>query len=87
MGVMSILDKLRTKPVESPKVEEEQVMEQPLIRIDENSLTLEEITFLLTAIKDSTFKVADVELVYNTIIKLQSQFMNLSGTPTKSRKK
>jgi len=84
---MSILDKLRTKPVESPKVEEEQVMEQPLIRIDENSLTLEEITFLLTAIKDSTFKVADVELVYNTIIKLQSQFMNLSGTPTKSRKK
>jgi len=87
MGVMSILDKLRTKPVESPKVEEEQVMEQPLIKIDENSLTLEEITFLLTAIKDSTFKVADVELVYNTIIKLQSQFMNLSGTPTKSRKK
>jgi hypothetical protein len=87
MGVMSILDKLRTKPAESPKVEEEQVMEQPLIKIDENSLTLEEITFLLTAIKDSTFKVADVELVYNTIIKLQSQFMNLSGTPTKSRKK
>ena len=84
---MSILDKLRTKPAESPKVEEEQVMEQPLIKIDENSLTLEEITFLLTAIKDSTFKVADVELVYNTIIKLQSQFMNLSGTPTKSRKK
>jgi hypothetical protein len=87
MGVMSILDKLRTKPAESPKVEEEQVMEQPLIRVDENSLTLEEITFLLTAIKDSTFKVADVELVYNTIIKLQSQFMNLSGTPTKSRRK
>jgi hypothetical protein len=84
---MSILDKLRTKPAESPTVEEEQVMEQPLIRIDENNLTLEEITFLLTAIKDSTFKVADVELVYNTIIKLQSQFMNLSGTPTKSRKK
>jgi hypothetical protein len=84
---MSILDKLRTKPIESVKVEEEQVMEQPLIRVDENSLTLEEITFLLTAIKDSTFKVADVELVYNTIIKLQSQFMNLSGTPTKSRKK
>jgi hypothetical protein len=56
MGVMSILDKLRTKPAESPKVEEEQVMEQPLIRVDEN-------------------------------IKLQSQFMNLSGTPTKSRRK
>ena len=87
MGVMSILDKLRTKPIESVKVEEEQVMEQPLIRVDENSLTLEEITFLLTAIKDSTFKVADVELVYNAIIKLQSQFMNLSNPSPKPRKK
>jgi hypothetical protein len=84
---MSILDKLRTKPIESVKVEEEQVMEQPLIRVDENSLTLEEITFLLTAIKDSTFKVADVELVYNAIIKLQSQFMNLSNPSPKPRKK
>ena len=84
---MSILDKLRNKPAEPVKIEEEQVMEQNTIKVDDNGLTLEEITFLLTAIKDSTFKVADVELVYNTIIKLQSQFMNLSGTPTKSRKK
>ena len=84
---MSILDKLRNKSVETVKVEEEPTAEMSEIKVNENNLTLEEITFLLTAIKDSTFKVADVELVYNTIVKLQSQFMNLSGTPTKSRRK
>jgi hypothetical protein len=84
---MSILDKLRTKPVEPVKVEEEPITEMSEIKVNENNLTLEEITFLLTAIKDSTFKVGDVELVYNTIVKLQSQFMNLSGTPTKLSRK
>lgn len=84
---MSLLDKLRNKSVEPVKVEEEPITEMSEIKVNENNLTLEEITFLLTAIKDSTFKVGDVELVYNTIVKLQSQFMNLSGTPTKSRRK
>lgn len=84
---MSILDKLRTKSVETVKVEEEPIAEMSEIKVNENNLTLEEITFLLTAIKDSTFKVGDVELIYNTIVKLQSQFMNLSGTSTKSRRK
>jgi hypothetical protein len=40
-------------------------------------LNFDEITFLLTSLKDLTFTVGDVELVYNTIIKLQNQFLQL----------
>lgn len=81
---MSILDKLRTKGVQSQQ--EEVVVETKQQTSNENDLGLEEITFLLSAIKDSTFKVSDVELVYNTIIKLQSQFIVLSGKKTKKDK-
>ena len=81
---MSILDKLRTKGVQPQQ--EEVVVETKEQTSNENDLGLEEITFLLSAIKDSTFKVSDVELVYNTIIKLQSQFIVLSGKKTKKDK-
>jgi hypothetical protein len=81
---MSILDKLRTKGVQPQQ--EEVVVETKQQTSNENDLGLEEITFLLSAIKDSTFKVSDVELVYNTIIKLQSQFIVLSGKKTKKDK-
>jgi|688.fasta_scaffold00044_83 hypothetical protein len=81
---MSILDKLRTKSVQPQQ--EEVVVETKQQTSNENDLGLEEITFLLSAIKDSTFKVSDVELVYNTIIKLQSQFIVLSGKKTKKDK-
>jgi hypothetical protein len=81
---MSILDKIRTKSVQPQQ--EEVVVETKQQTSNENDLGLEEITFLLSAIKDSTFKVSDVELVYNTIIKLQSQFIVLSGKKTKKDK-
>jgi len=71
---MSILDKLRTKSPQ-PQV----VTDEPVVSGIDTQLTLDEITWLLTAIKDLTFKVGDVELVYNTIIKLQSQFVELSA--------
>lgn len=71
---MSILDKLRTKS-QQPHV----VTDEPIVSGVDTQLTLEEITWLLTAIKDLNFKVGDVELVYNTIIKLQSQFVELSA--------
>ena len=76
---MSILDKLRGKQTEEsePVVEPQKVTK----KTDENNLTLDEIAFILTSIKDSTFKVGDVELVYSTIVKLQSQFLALSGKP------
>jgi len=71
---MSILDKLRAKS-QQPQV----VTDEPIVSGIDTQLTLDEITWLLTAIKDLTFKVGDVELVYNTIIKLQSQFVELSA--------
>jgi hypothetical protein len=71
---MSILDKLRAKS-QQPQV----VTDEPVVSGVDTQLTLEEITWLLTAIKDLNFKVGDVELVYNTIIKLQSQFVELSA--------
>jgi len=71
---MSILDKLRAKS-QQPHV----VTDESIVSGVDTKLTLEEITWLLTAIKDLNFKVGDVELVYNTIIKLQSQFVELSA--------
>lgn len=77
---MSILDKLREK---NQSVKEEKVT---LNQSDEQSnLNLDEITFLLTSIKDLTFKVSDVELVYSTIIKLQSQFLNKSSNTSETK--
>jgi hypothetical protein len=77
---MSILDKLREK---NQSVKEEKVT---LNQSDEQSnLNLDEITFLLTSIKDLTFKVSDVELVYSTIIKLQSQFLNKSSNISETK--
>jgi hypothetical protein len=77
---MSILDKLREK---NQSAKEEKVT---LNQSDEQSnLNLDEITFLLTSIKDLTFKVSDVELVYSTIIKLQSQFLNKSSNTSENK--
>jgi len=78
---MSILDKLRTKPQQTDVVNND----EPIVSGVDTQLTLEEITWLLTAIKDLNFKVGDVELVYNTIVKLQSQFLALSGKPHKGK--
>ena len=82
---MSILDKIKTKQfVQSePVVEPEKVTKKP--ELNENDLTLDEIAFILNSIKDSTFKVGDVEVVYSTIVKLQSQFLALSGKPHKGK--
>lgn len=82
---MSILDKLRTKSQPTLSGEVETEVKTTNINLKESELSLDEITFLLTAIKDSTFKVSDVELVYNTIIKLQTQFLALSAKPKKGK--
>jgi hypothetical protein len=41
------------------------------------SLNISEISFLLEVIKQSQFSGQDVEIVYNTVIKLQKQYLNL----------
>lgn len=73
---MSILDKLRAKSSNETPIEE---VVKPTSTTPDNRLNVDEITFLLTSIKDLTFKVGDVELVYSTIIKLQSQYIDLNG--------
>lgn len=71
---MSILDKLRAK--QQPDSNQPETVEY-IKSGDKNDLNFDEITFLLTSLKDLTFTVGDVELVYNTIIKLQNQFLQL----------
>lgn len=48
----------------------------PAVVKDINQLTTAEIEFLLSLIKDSTFKGEQVEIIYNTTFKLQQQYIN-----------
>jgi hypothetical protein len=41
---------------------------------DQDSLTLEEIQLILASLRNSTFKGEHVELLYNTVLKLQDQY-------------
>jgi hypothetical protein len=45
-----------------------------------NHLTTSEIEFLLILIKNSSFKGEQLELVYTTAVKLQSQYLQLTST-------
>jgi hypothetical protein len=42
---------------------------------DQDSLTLEEIQLILASLRNSTFKGEHIELLYNTVIKLQNQYI------------
>jgi len=79
---MSILDKLRVK--QQPDSNQPETVEY-IKSGDKNDLNFDEITFLLTSLKDLTFTVGDVELVYNTIIKLQNQFLQLKETQNQKK--
>lgn len=45
-----------------------------------NQLTTSEIELLLILIKNSSFKGEQLELVYNTAVKLQTQYIQLTAT-------
>ena len=53
-----------------------QQMETP-IGVSNNKLDKVEIGIILTLIKQSTFKGADLEQVYNMVVKLQNQIENV----------
>ena len=53
-----------------------QQMETP-IGVSNNKLDKVEIGIILTLIKQSTFKGADLEQIYNMVIKLQNQIKNV----------
>ena len=44
----------------------------------QNNLTSEEIALILGLIKNSPFKGADIEIIYNLVIKLQNQYTELN---------
>lgn len=46
--------------------------------IDNIQLDKKEIEFILLLIKQSTFKGEDVESVYNAVLKLQNQYININ---------
>lgn len=45
-----------------------------------NQLTASEIELLLILVKNSSFKGEQLELVYNTAVKLQTQYIQLTST-------
>jgi|LauGreDrversion4_2_1035121.scaffolds.fasta_scaffold2553681_2 hypothetical protein len=63
---MSILDKMKQNG-------DEVTASSPSLDI---KLTKQEIEWVLNLIKDSTFRGSELEQVYNTVYKLQQQFLN-----------
>lgn len=59
--VMGLLDKIK--------------QESPSSKVGDFSLEKQEIEFILMLIKDSSFKGEQVETVYNTVFKLQQQYL------------
>lgn len=44
----------------------------------ENELNAKELEFLLSALKEINFKGANVEIVYNTVLKLQKKYLEVT---------
>lgn len=44
----------------------------------ESVFTKEEIEFLLIMLRDSTFKGSQLEIVYNTVVKLQQEYSKIN---------
>ena len=61
--VMSLINKLQQNP-QSPETE--------------SIFTKEEIEFLLITLKDSTFRGSQLEVVYNTVVKLQQEYSKIN---------
>lgn len=63
---MGLIDKIANKGSQPIPVDSSNTL------IDFN---LKEVEFLLSLIKESTFKGVDVEAVYNTVLKLQQSYL------------
>jgi len=57
------------------KVEQPQVQSQPSIEIDKNQLTKEELSYILTILKNVDLKGYQVEMFYSLVMKIQNQFL------------
>ena len=52
---------------------------EKILENDPNRLSLEELQFILLLIRDSSFKGENVQVVYNTVLKLQNQYTTLQN--------
>ena len=52
---------------------------EKVLENDPNRLSLEELQFILLLIRDSSFKGENVQVVYNTVLKLQNQYTTLQN--------
>jgi len=57
------------------KIEQASVQVQPSIDIDKNQLTKEELSYILTILKNVDLKGYQVEMFYSLVMKVQNQFL------------
>jgi hypothetical protein len=68
--VMGLLDKIKQQKG-TPNVP----LRDTVLTLDSDQLDIQELEFLLSVLKQSTFKGEMIEVMYNLVIKLQSQYM------------
>ncbi len=67
---MGLLDKIRQQ-----KGTPNAPLKDTALTLDSDQLDIQELEFLLSMLKQSTFKGEMIEVMYNLVIKLQSQYM------------
>lgn len=67
---MGLLDKIKQQkgPQNAP-------LRDTTLTLDSDQLSIQELEFLLSMLKQSTFKGEMIETMYSLVIKLQSQYM------------
>jgi hypothetical protein len=66
--VMSLINKIQGNTQSNPNI--------PVTT--QSIFTREELEFLLITLKDGTFKGAQLEMMYNTVLKLQQEYAKLN---------
>ena len=67
---MGLLDKIKQQ-----KGTQNAPLRDTALTLDSDQLDIQELEFLLSMLKQSTFKGEMIEVMYNLVIKLQSQYM------------
>lgn len=67
---MGLLDKIRQQ-----KGTPNAPLKDTTSTLDPDQLDIQELEFLLSVLKQSTFKGEMIEVMYNLVVKLQSQYM------------
>jgi len=57
------------------KIEQASLQNQSSIEVDRNALTKEELSYILTVLKNVDLKGYQVEMFYSLVMKVQNQFL------------